>query len=80
MNCQSDISCMHTQELEASWKPVQFTVDRVCLLSRAGYIDPFRVRYEVPLGAGAAVGGAREVNVPYVATVGPCSTEGELVS
>lgn len=38
------------QELEGSWRPVEFTVGSVCLLSRAGFLDPFRVRYEVPPG------------------------------
>ena len=69
---------MDAQGLQATWKPVEFTVDRVCLLSRAGFIDPFRVRYEAPLGD-AADEGAEEVNVPYVATVGPCSTDAALV-
>eukprot|EP00850_Spirogloea_muscicola_P011454 SM000071S21078 [mRNA] locus=s71:271195:272951:- [translate_table: standard] len=39
-------------ELTSAWQPLEFTVDHVCLISRGGYHDPFRVRYEVPLGAG----------------------------
>lgn len=66
------------QELAGSWLPLEFGVGSVCLLSRAGFMDPFRVRYEVPLGSAT---GAVRVDVPYVATVGPGSTsaEGELV-
>ena len=66
------------QELAERWRPVEFSVGSVCLLSRAGFMDPFRVRYEVPLGPAA---GAARVDAPYVATVGPGPTgaEGKLV-
>ncbi|BDA50341.1 hypothetical protein COCOBI_16-0170 [Coccomyxa sp. Obi] len=55
------------QVLQQKWQPLAWTVGSVCLLSRAGFIEPFVVRYTVPLGGG---GPAREVNAPYVASFG----------
>ena len=56
------------QELEGSWQPLSFTVDRVCLLSRAGFLDPFSIRHVAPLGG---LGPARRVDAAYVASLGP---------
>ena len=55
------------QELAASWQPVSFTVAAVQLISRAGYHEPFRIRWEVPLGGTQA---PTLLDVPYVATAG----------
>ena len=55
-----------SQELQDSWEPLTFPVDRVALISRRGHAEPFRVRLEIPLGGGRP----RHVDVPYVATVG----------
>lgn len=72
------VALLHMQELAKTWRPVEFSVGSVCLLSRAGFMDPFRVRYEVPLGSAAE---AVRVDVPYVATVGPgpSAADGKLV-
>lgn len=45
-------------------------MDRVCFISRAGFLDPFVIRHTVGLGQGLS-SRVTEVNVPYVATVGP---------
>ena len=55
-----------SQELQNSWEPLTFPVDRVALISRRGHAEPFRVRLEIPLGGARP----RHVDVPYVATVG----------
>ncbi|CAE8683006.1 unnamed protein product, partial [Polarella glacialis] len=36
--------------LKRSWRPVEFEVGSVCLLSRKSFDDPFQLRWEVPLG------------------------------
>jgi 2'-5' RNA ligase superfamily len=66
--------CMHTlpvcplaQELAASWQPVSFRVAAVQLISRTGYHEPFRRRWEVPLGGTTD---PTLLDVPYVATAG----------
>ena len=55
-----------------------FTVGHVALISRASFHDPFRIRWEVPLGGDdreltseQALRSCRQVDVPYVATCGP---------
>jgi hypothetical protein len=58
----------NVQEQKRRWRTLTFAVDSVCLLSRAGFLDPFVVRYVIPLGA---TGPPREVNAAYVATLGP---------
>ena len=58
------------QSIQDAWRPQSFTVDRVCFISRAGFLDPYRVRHTVGLGQGLS-SACREANVPYVATVGP---------
>ena len=58
------------KSIQESWKPQSFTVDRVSFISRAGFLDPYRVRHTVGLGQGLS-SSCREVNTPYVATVGP---------
>ena len=48
--------------LQAEWAPLDFEVDRVCLIARSGKADdPFRVRREILLGRGkrAAPGSAQ---------------------
>lgn len=35
----------------ASWRPLTWEVAEVCLISRAGFDDPFEIRARVPLGA-----------------------------
>jgi hypothetical protein len=57
---------------------VTFTVGNVALISRASFHEPFRIRWEVPLGGGhnssltseQASRNCRQVDVPYVATCG----------
>lgn len=61
------------QTFQESWKGLSFTVDRVCLISRAGFLDPYIIRHTVGLGQGLS-SAVREVNVPYIATVGPYSS------
>lgn len=54
-------------------------MDRVYFISRAGFLDPYVIRYSVALGQGQS----KEVNVPYIATVGPwdaSSLTADLVS
>ena len=66
------------QELQAAWRPVTFTIGHVALISRASFHEPFRIRWEVPLGGGdnssltneQASRQSRQVDVPYVATCG----------
>ena len=59
------INFVSLQDLQQDWQPLAWTVGSVCLLSRAGFMEPFVVRYTVPLGG---LGSAREVNIPYVAS------------
>ena len=55
-------------------------MDRVCLISRAGFLDPYVIRHTVGLGQGLS-SAVTEVNVPYVATIGPHSPSADgLVS
>lgn len=54
------------QRLAGGWSPLTFPVGGVALLSRAGFEDPFAVRWYVPFGGGAA----QRVDAPYIATVG----------
>jgi hypothetical protein len=71
---------MHSpaQELAASWQPISFTVAAVQLISRADYHEPFRIRWEVPLGGRQQ---PTRVDVPYVATAGDTvAPPGGLVS
>ena len=56
-----------TQELAASWQPISFTVAAVQLIARPNYHEPFRIRWEVPLGGQQK---PALVDVPYVATAG----------
>ena len=54
-------------------------MDRVYFISRAGFLDPYVIRHSVALGQGQS----KEVNVPYIATVGPwdaSSLTADLVS
>ena len=60
------------QKFQDSWKGLSFTVDRVCLISRAGFLDPYIIRHTVGLGKGLS-SAVTEVNVPYIATIGPHS-------
>lgn len=77
-NTQQDSDVSHVQELAAAWQPVSFTVSAVQLISREGYHEPFRIRWEVPLGGTAD---PAEVNIPYVATAGDTvAPPGSLVS
>ena len=62
----SQASDLLAQELAASWQPVSFTVAAVQLISRANYHEPFKIRWEVPLGGQQPA----LVDVPYVATAG----------
>ena len=78
------------QELQATWRPITFTVDAVALISRSSFHDPFRIRWQIGLGSGTgsgdggsdrepeggqhAVQKCREVGVPYVATCGAART------
>jgi len=40
--------------LQKGWKdPIEFTVNEICMISREGFEDPFRVVYRVPLGGSA---------------------------
>ena len=71
---------MHSpaQELAASWQPISFTVAAVQLIGRADYHEPFRIRWEVPLGRQQQ---PMRVDVPYVATAGDTvAPPGGLVS
>jgi hypothetical protein len=71
--------CYHLQAIQQKWKDLSFTVDRVCFISRAGFLDPYVIRHSVGLGQGQS----KEVNVPYIATVGPwdaSSLTADLVS
>ncbi len=56
---------MCPQVLQQKWQPLAWKAGSVCLLSRAGFMEPFVVRYTVPLGGLAP---PREVNAPYVAS------------
>ena len=60
----------HLQAIQQKWKDLSFTVDRVCFISRAGFLHPYVIRHSVGLGQGLS----KEVNVPYIATVGPWDT------
>lgn len=51
-----------------SEKQEEFEVKSVFMISRMGYDDPFKVRFEIPLGFGA--GSEREINLSYVAAPG----------
>eukprot|EP00198_Chlamydomonas_reinhardtii_P000915 XP_001690250.1 predicted protein [Chlamydomonas reinhardtii] len=41
------------EALQAAWKPLEWVVDSVQLISRRGYLSPFTVRYHVPFGLNA---------------------------
>lgn len=61
------------ERLQAGWQPLSFTVDRVVVITRGGFTEPFRARWSVPLGLNAAARSSpapTAVDVPYVATVG----------
>lgn len=47
------------------WAPLEFAVNRVHLISRKAYDDPFRVRWEIPLGNASCI--RREKNHRYLA-------------
>ena len=77
-----------SQDRQAAWRPVTFTVGHVALISRASFHDPFRIRWEVPLGGEKCeLGGVhasrecRQVDEPYVATCGaaPPAADTDLV-
>ncbi|GAB4824103.1 hypothetical protein N2152v2_011149 [Parachlorella kessleri] len=55
------------QEYGAAWAAEEFEAHSVALISRQGFDDPFTIRYLVGLGGGPV----REVNLPYVSTLGP---------
>lgn len=57
--------------LAANWRPISINIDAVCLISRTHFKEPFRIRYEVPLGG---TGQVAQLDVPYVATAGPLAT------
>jgi len=40
----------NTEQFQKSWKPIEFTVSEVYLISRTNFDDPFHVRYRVPFG------------------------------
>ena len=65
--------------LGAAWQPLRFTAGGVALISRAGFDDPFTMRYWVPFGGAPPV----PLDRTYFATVGegpPPSEEDPLVS
>ncbi len=70
MDIKKNLSLL--QKFQESWKGLSFTVDRVCLISRDGFLDPYNIRYTVGLGKGLS-SAVTEVNVPYIATIGPHS-------
>jgi len=39
-----------TATFQSTWKPIEFTVSEVCLISRSGFADPFKVIFKIPLG------------------------------
>lgn len=43
------------QNFQKDWKPIEFEVDRVYLIARTGFDDPFSIYYEVTLGANSCV-------------------------
>lgn len=69
-DCGNDDMRSMLQTFREAWKGMSFTVDRVCFISRVGFLDPYVIRHTVGLGQGLS-SPVREVNVPYVATVGP---------
>lgn len=49
-----DRALVAAAEMRREWRPIEFEVDAVYLISRAGADDPFRVQARVPLGRDAA--------------------------
>jgi hypothetical protein len=75
---RSSTATAPAQELAASWQPISFTVAAVQLIGRADFHEPFRIRWEVPLGGQQQ---PTRVDVPYVATAGDTvAPPGGLVS
>ena len=49
-----DRALVAAAEMRREWRPIEFEVDAVYLISRAGADDPFRIQARVPLGRDAA--------------------------
>ena len=47
--CGKGASAAFVHGLQTDWRTVTFVVDRVYLISRRDFDDPFHVRYEVPI-------------------------------